>query len=296
MKAAVIAFVSYYVFFLLLRNVRERNGRHASYTRASVPPPVEKSDIVYKGNEQAITTEEMHDILSRRQHYYSSLHPDWQEVFLKRLKSFMEKKIFIVKDDEIFREMPVLVSSSAIQLTFGLKDYHLHFYKYIRIHPQEYFAHNSFKLLAGNVSNNTITVAWNHFLHGYELRTDGSNLGLHEMSHALYFQKVVIDGNYARKFCKNYDCLLTECHPASQLERSGLKNLYSEYADTDLQEFWAESVELFFEKPAELQNHYPAVYDWLKKLLNQDPLNAQFPILVSTPSVDQKLKRFFGQY
>ena len=52
----------------------------------------------------------------------------------------MQKKIFIIKDDKGLREMPVLISASAVALTFGLKDFRLPFYKYIRIYPEEYVA------------------------------------------------------------------------------------------------------------------------------------------------------------
>ena len=293
MIAVVVIFVVHYIAYLLLQNVRERNGRMATLTRACKPPEVEQTDIVYHGKENAITSKDMHDILSRRLGYYRHLHPQLQDLFLRRLKNFMNKKIYIIKDDEIFREMPVLVSASAIQLTLGLPDYQLHFYKYIRIHPQEYLADHSFSVLAGNVANNTITVAWNHFLQGYEHHNDGANLGLHEMSHALYFQKLVIDGSMARDFCEQYELLISHCHPASVEESTGVRNLYSEYADTDLQEFWAETVELFFEKPRELQEHYPGVYDCVRNLLNQDPVNPSFPLLLTRSSLATRLRRFF---
>ncbi len=295
MLGATLIFLTYYVSFLLLSDVRERNARHAKYTRASVPPQVEKNDIVYKGHELEVSPEEIHQILLKYHHYYQGLHWDLQEVFLARLQSFMKKKVFVIKDDEIFREMPVLVSAAAIQLSFGLRDFHLSFYRYIRIQPAEYIADHSFKILAGNVSNNTITVAWNHFLHGYAHKTDGSNLGLHEMSHALYFQKLVIDGKFARGFCNQYKCMEEACRQAFLEESSGKKNLYSSYADTDLQEFWAETVELFFEKPSELQNHYPLVFDAVTCLLNQDPRNPENPVLYKKKRWKENFTRLLGR-
>jgi Mlc titration factor MtfA (ptsG expression regulator) len=201
----------------------------------------------------------------------------------------MHRKYFIIKDDAVLREMPVLVSAAAVQLTFGLKDYRLPFYKYIKIYPEEYIADFSFKVLAGRVEGNTITVAWNHVLKGLADTMDGANVGLHEMSHALYIQKIVIEENYSRTFTARYNGLVNECEHAYSCEAKEEKNLYSSYADTNLQEFWAESVELFFEKPEDLNQHYPNVFHSMKVLLSQDPRNGESP-LIKRKSLQTKIK------
>jgi hypothetical protein len=51
--------------------------------------------------------------------------------------------------------------------------------------------------------------------------------------------------------------------------RSFLRN----YAFTDFEEFWAVSVEAFFELPAELKACLPGLYKSLCKVLSQDPLS-----------------------
>jgi Mlc titration factor MtfA (ptsG expression regulator) len=48
--------------------------------------------------------------------------------------------------------------------------------------------------------------------------------------------------------------------------------LYSDYAKKNFQEFWAESIELFFEKPLEVKTHYPVLYESICDVLNQDPV------------------------
>ena len=57
-------------------------------------------------------------------------------------------------------------------------------------------------------------------------------------------------------------------------------DLYSDYALRNFQEFWAESVEIFFEKPVEMESHYPQLYQTMKGLLNQDPINKN-PSMIS---------------
>jgi len=294
MIAGIIIITCAYFLVLFAGKMEEKKGRFSDTApKTSNHPDIDETDIVYNGITGSISPEEVQTILARRYQYFVQLEPELQKEFLKRIHYFMNRKTFIIKSNEGFKEMPVLVSAAAIQLTFGLDDYLLPFYKYIRIYPREYFGDGLFKVLAGNVQSNVITVAWNQFLKGNEDLTDGSNVGLHEMSHALYFQKMIIEGNYARDFCRSYNHLLTACKEAYQTEIAGEKNLYSAYADTDLQEFWAESVEIFFEKPSNLNSQYPLVYESMKTLLNQDPLNPTFPILQTNSSLSRKLSDFF---
>lgn len=274
-----------------LKYIGQKDKLHRYYTSTCLPPKVHGHEIVIDGHQLELNEIDLDRILLKRFKYYASLEHNLQLVFLKRLKLFMRKKIFIIKDDEGLREMPVLVSAAAIALTFGLKDYRLSFYRYIRIYPEEYIAEDSLKVLAGNVQQNIITIAWNHLLKGYNDFADGVNVGLHEMSHALYIQKIVIEKGYANAFLQKYNYLVMECKDAYNMEADGVKDLYSEYANTNLQEFWAESVELFFEKPRELYNHYPDVYEALKLLLNQETQNKSYPLMEDHLSFDSKLKK-----
>ncbi|HTN05796.1 zinc-dependent peptidase [Agriterribacter sp.] len=57
-------------------------------------------------------------------------------------------------------------------------------------------------------------------------------------------------------------------------EKAPGNDFYSAYALTNFQEFWAESVELFFERPAQLQIVYPDLYKIMVVVLNQDPLHS----------------------
>ncbi len=273
----------------------ERRRRHHEYAARSPLPQLEEGDSSFHGHQAGVSRKQQHEILTRRFPYYAALSPVLQQRFLERLNIFMNAKIFIVKSKEVFFEMPVLVSASAIQLTFGMNDFLLGFYRYIRIFPEEYFAHHRFAFLAGNVQGRTITVAWNQYLKGVENKADGSNVGLHEMAHALYFQKMIIDELFAKNFSGRYNRVISECKEALELEVTGRKDLYSDYANSSDQEFWAESVELFFEKPLALQQEYPSVYGSLKELLNQDPLIADHPLLSTRNYFFEKMNQFTTQ-
>jgi Mlc titration factor MtfA (ptsG expression regulator) len=58
------------------------------------------------------------------------------------------------------------------------------------------------------------------------------------------------------------------------MEQSGFNKLYSDYALRNFQEFWAESIEIFFERPADMKRKYEDLYGALCEILNQNPLHS----------------------
>ncbi|MCU0323132.1 MAG: zinc-dependent peptidase [Chitinophagaceae bacterium] len=243
----------------------------------STESPIEKKYLTYHGKNLQFSNDELHIILIKFHPYYQQLNSTLQVIFIERLKAFMYKKIFIIHAKEGYKEMPILLSAAAIQITFGLDNYLLPYFKYLQIHPQEYFATNSFRVLAGHVYSNSITVAFNQLLKGYEAYDNGCNVALHEMAHALYFQEIVVNNTPKDSFAYFYNQIMQEGQEV--YEQKHLNKLFSNYAFKELQEFWAESVELFFERPADLNNHFPELYVLMQKLLNQNPMMAKHPVL-----------------
>ncbi len=70
----------------------------------------------------------------------------------------------------------------------------------IQIYPQEFIALEPMRVLIGNVSGNTINIAWKQFLEGYKNGFDNNNVGLHEMAHALYYQNFEAEENIDKSF------------------------------------------------------------------------------------------------
>lgn len=227
--------------------------------------------LVYQGNELDFSEELVDTVLKKHFPYYTHLSAPRQYAFRQRLQKFMETKTFVIHHTTGYREMPILLSATAIKLSFGLKNYLLPYYRFIHIFPAEFIGtHPTLRILAGNVSGNSIHVSWKHFLKGFQQPDDGQNLGLHEMAHAYYFQNVEINGDDDNHFAEQfghfnrYGNKVFEANPT----RTGL---YTEYAIKNFQEFWAESVELFFEKPQQLKATYPELYRGMVALLSQDP-------------------------
>lgn len=231
---------------------------------------------LYKGNDLNLNHKDVEAILLKYYTYYRNLNDELKFKFFDRLTTFMHEKYFLIYSDTPFKEMPVLISAAAVQISFGLDDFELPHYKYIRVHKEEYFADDSLCVLAGNVKDNYITLAWNQLLKGYYNYEDGNNVGLHEMAHALYFQEMVVT-DVINDFDIYFNQLMDDGTKMLN-QKNCPHNLYTSYAFSNLQEFWAVSVELFFEKTTHLSTAYPVVYDHLKNILKQNPLTANEPV------------------
>lgn len=225
----------------------------------------------YSGDQLAFTTQEYHRILSKHSHYFRSITDADKEKFISRSRKFISKKIFFIHSQHSFKEMPVLVSASAIQLSFGLDKYLYPHFKYIHIYPEEFIRiHPALCFLQGNVSGHSIRLSWKHFLKGIENNTDGQDVGLHEMAHALYYQTFVTERHVDKEFRDFFDDFNDDGNKVYLVEQALEAGLYSKYAMLNFQEFWAESVEIFFEKPFLLREKYPDLFDAMKNILNQD--------------------------
>ena len=279
--AMIIAFIAIFIFILIRvkKNVKEEEEAEesSSNTFSSSSTKRYKKSIspylTYYGETLNFTDVELIAILNKRFPYYRVLSQLQKRKFTERLQVFIADKIFKIHDTKGYKEMPVLISAAAIQLTFGLDKYILPNFKYIHVYPEEFLGvHPSIRVLEGNVSGHAINLSWKHFLQGYEDTTDGQNVGLHELSHALYYQTFVVEENVDRNFRDTFDDFNNYGNKVFHQESQPENDLYSDYALKNFQEFWAESIEIFFEKPHQLKNKYPELYVALVDMLNQDPV------------------------
>lgn len=269
--AVIIAIV------IILRLVAKRLDRRDAREDDTSPAPVsaatatqEPGALVYPGNELKFSETELDRVLTKHLPYYCGLTDPEKERFRYRVQQFMQAKIFVIYDKIGFKEMPILLSATAVKLSFGLQRYLLPYYRSIHIFPAEFIGiEPTLRVLAGNVSGNRIHVSWKHFLEGIKDPEDGADLGLHEMAHAYYFQNVETGRPEDTAFVSHFQEFNTYGNQVFGKKRITGSVLYSKYAMTNFQEFWAESVELFFEKPVELKNTYPELYRILSKILNQ---------------------------
>jgi|SRR5687768_16166878 len=272
----VIGIVCIIVFLVVViyHNLRKPNPHSTPIldAEANLSGMGQAPALLYAGNKLKFTDQVITDILSRRFPYYAALDAANKEKFLGRLKKFMALKTFIIHDSSGFKEMPILISATAIQISFGLDKYLLPNFDIFNVYPNEFLRTYPFvRFLIGNVTGNTINLSWKHFLEGLKYPDDGQNVGMHELAHALYYQTFVVEKHVDTEFRDTFIDFDSHGNKVYDLVRQGGPGLYSDYAMKDFQEFWAESVEIFFEKPVQLKVLYPALYQVMSDLLNQDP-------------------------
>jgi MtfA peptidase len=218
--------------------------------------------------------QQFRDILLKYFPYYQKLSSENKAIFEKRVARFLYSKRFIPRNvPEVTIEAKVLISASAVQLTFGLPNIYLDHFNKILIYPNDYYSSITKRFHKGEVNPlfGIIVLSWQSFVDGYIYPTDSFNVGLHEMAHALRLENIVRSEEYhffdeelmtkLDEFAHNY-CNST-VYPQADFLRP--------YACTNVHEFFSVSVENFFERPTAFKSTLPELYNILSKLLNQDP-------------------------
>jgi Mlc titration factor MtfA (ptsG expression regulator) len=211
-------------------------------------------------------------ILSRFNPYYRSLNASARERFLRRVLLFMEVKKFEYIDIEPEESMPLLISAAAIQLTFGLEHFRLDYFRTIHIIKDKYRFGLYNMPFEGHVSEDGIYLSWAHFIREFTDYSDGQNVGLHEMAHALTYVNFTVQDGRDNTFHDRFTEFSAVARPIFERMQAGESTLLDAYAATNYQEFWAVCIETFFERPTPFKRQLPELYFSLCTLLNQDPL------------------------
>ncbi|MEQ8472929.1 MAG: zinc-dependent peptidase [Marinoscillum sp.] len=206
--------------------------------------------------------------------YYRYLPPRSQKIFEYRVNRFRNLTKFVPREmDQVTSEMEILISASAVQLTFGYDDVFLAHFERIIIYPDHFFSRSDQRYHKGEVNPamGVIVLSWKHFVEGYAA-DEGLNLGLHEMAHALQLENIIMNDEF--DFMSSDDIQIW--HELANAEMTKIHNqevaFFREYASTNHAEFFAVAVENFFERPKEFFEHNKPLYKTLCSLLKQDPL------------------------
>lgn len=213
-------------------------------------------------------------ILNKYSAYYKLLPEHLKPRFEQRVQRFMYAKKFISRGvGEVTDEMKVLISASATQLTFGLTEIYFSNFDKILIYPDSYYSHITKRYHLGEVNPRAgiIILSWKSFVEGYADLKDSLNVGIHEMAHAIHFENRIMNAEYD---FLDYE-LLRHLKWITEREipkiNSGEPHFLRAYAGTNAYEFFAVSLEHFFEQPGEFRVAIPDLYNLLVQLLNQDP-------------------------
>jgi Glucose-regulated metallo-peptidase M90 len=199
---------------------------------------------------------------------YTALEKD---IFVKRVVAFVDYRIF-----EFSFSCPdvdkaqFLISAVAVQLTFGLDNYLLKYFNRICVHQNDYYYGIYPIPFQGHTSNGEIHFSWSSFLEGISDATDKQNVGLHEMAHAITYECFNVGNKGDTHFKNEFANFSKVARPLFNKIQLQPNSYLGNYAATNYNEFWAVSVEAFFEQPQQLYNAFPTLYIAIAKLLKQD--------------------------
>ena len=205
--------------------------------------------------------------------YYNELPADAKRHFVKRAHHFRSIKKFHFVGMEESEETAILISASAVQVTFGLKNYLLSHFDNIHVLADAYQMENDTEIYVGHVAPEGIYLSWKHFLFGYMKQNDNVNVAIHEMAHALLYNNFFAQYGMDTHFRMNYEHFSTTTGPILAQVITNRHSYLRGYAFSNLHEFWAVSVEAFFDNPQGLRKNMPELYTSLCRVLNQDPLS-----------------------
>ena len=210
-------------------------------------------------------------ILNKEFEFYNKLSHKHKRYFEHRVASFIENYEFIGKEDlEITDRMKVLISATAIMLTFGMRNYMFTVIEKIIIYPDVYYSSFSDDYHKGefNPMMQAIVFSWKHFLEGYEISNDNLNLGLHEFGHVLHYQGLKNTDTSATIFAVTYDEIMEQVKHPANLKRLHDSDYFRIYAYTNEFEFIAVLLEHFFETPIQFQSEFPQLFEKVKVMIN----------------------------
>ena len=129
-------------------------------------------------------------------------------------------------------------------------------------------------LLGESWSNGRVILSWDDVSRGVADFSDGHNVVLHEFAHQLDAESGSTNGApllrsnsyraWASIFTENFENLEVR-------SMRGLETVMDEYGTTNPAEFFAVATETFFEKPHQLYQRRPELYDELQKYYQLDP-------------------------
>ena len=229
-----------------------------------------------------IPRKEIREVLEKYCPYYKDLNESLKALFIERIGLFISTKRFIGREFKLNNQIVILIASCGVQITFGLKSFQILSFRRIIIHPETYYSNirQAFHKGEVNVRDRLIMLSATNFLSGIGDTEDGINLGIHEFTHALNIDKLMVKNDKAFiARLREWEYLAErEMQIIRAQEKEHHDHLFRRYASSNIQEMLAVGTEVFFEQSELFFERHPELYASMSKLYKQDPRNRTSPI------------------
>lgn len=213
-----------------------------------------------------------HSIVSKYCRYFNRMGAEDQRKFLFRTFLFRRAKKFHYIEVSETPEMPILISAASVQVTLGLDKFLMGYFHDIYVLRDDYHYGFYSRPFQGHVDHSGIYFSWDNFIKGLRGQTPNCNVGLHEMGHALAYVNFITQTDEDKHFKKEFKNFSQVARPIFTAIQEGRKSILGDYAGVNYHEFWAVSVEVFFENPLRMKHELPELYEAMTRLLKQNPL------------------------
>ncbi|MFT3793376.1 zinc-dependent peptidase [Flavobacterium sp.] len=216
-------------------------------------------------------TEIQESILRQEFPFYNTLSEKHKGYFKHRMARFIEKHEFIGKEGFVITDqVKVLISATAVMLTFGMRKYLFEVVQKIIVYPGIYLSTITEQYHKGefNPRVKAVVFSWEDFLKGYETHNDNLNLGLHEFSHVVHYHGTKNEDPSAILFTRMYKRITEDLKEPGNLQKLIDSNYFRIYAYTDHFEFLAVIIEHYFETPQQFHQEFPELYRNVSIMLN----------------------------
>ncbi len=226
-------------------------------------------------------------VIKRNVNHVAQLDEAEQAVLRDIVRILVHEKTWIgVGDLTVTDEMKVTVAAQAALLLLRLEHDYFPQTSEIILHPTDYRALHERHRANGIVDGppqvlgqayyrGPVLLSWASALAGGRNEDDGRNLVLHEFAHKLDMADDLSDGTpqlQRREQYKHWIAVMSrEFNELRDKTERRKATLLDKYGSTNEAEFFACAVECFFEKPKQLRENHPDLYDVLKEYFHQDP-------------------------
>ena len=229
-------------------------------------------------------------IIKRNVAFFVRLSAADQAELLERIQVFLAEKNFEgCAGQEITDEVRVTIAAQACLLLLHRKTDYFPRLLTILVYPSTYLADEERPITpdiweegkshrAGETARTmgSMVLAWDTVKSGAEDPSDGKNVVLHEFAHQLDYENLAADGTPALATRNEQlawrEVMRTEFASLRAAEATGIPTLLDTYGATNAAEFFAVSIEAFFERPVMLRSQHPRLYSELQNYFRQDPV------------------------
>lgn len=171
----------------------------------------------------------------------------------------------------ISEDIRVLVSATAIMLTFGFRNFYIGLISKIIVYPKAFYSNTNKAYHKGefNPMLETLVISWEDFVKGFTIGNDNINLGIHEFTHAIHINSLKERDISSTIFSDSFK-ELSDMLASNEVLRTKLleSDYFRKYAFSNQFEFLAVIIENFIETPQLFEVQFPDVYSKIKQMLN----------------------------